>query len=493
MTSTLEANLKRIRRRYAARVFLRWFASGVTVGLILGALASLAAALLGSPLVTLPLLGSLLLAALLTALLATLLRTPGLSGMARLLERRDRDLRERLSTALEVSALRTAHAAEDVGPVASALVVDATERSSHLDAAGAAATQRPRPSTWLALAGSCVLFTAATVAAPVLGETFRPVNALTGPTLGTDEQAELAGGLRRVAELFEERAEQEQDAYLRAIGRQLQELSAELETSADIDLDELTSQLERLLEHTRAATRDDATGDGGELADLLEAALRELDSRQETPLAGAVPEEPMPGEALSEAPQPPDGSELPPFSTTFSEADSSAEPSLFDLLGGDAPEDDGHGDAETGRNQSGARGDSYFSVASPDAQMIAELNERARAAQEAMGEMVGASADASEGPSSVGGQGSEDLFGDEADRFGIGSVEQLEIPEEFDPDGRHVRIEVTPEASETTVLATPLGDVAWTPAAEASVSREPLTALQRATVSRFHTPDQSQQ
>ncbi len=484
---SLEASLKRHRNRLRLRTFLLSLAAclgsallAAGAVLLLGAwfdwnVAPLAALLAGT------------FGAVLAAGLITVLRGPSLERTARLLEAGDSQLHSRLSTALEL--LRTG---QTETPVRSAQLRDARDHAARLIPAERIHLHLPAPFRNVLLAGTALLAAGVLLSEPLAVR--RPVPATTvtasQETFTDDEQAALSTNLQQLADLFAETDEAGDDPYLQAISRQLQDLGERMEAS-ELSREQVSAELERLLQHTRTALElQDGERQQPELAqlpELLEAALRDVNQEQlaQDQAAGELPEN-----AGNPAPE---GLPLPGSEQAQAEAGQPEPPSLEEMLQAGEQLETGEGGSQAaGSDQPRSHG-SYYDHAI-DERTIAELNARAMdAASQAAGEAIGASPESQEGASSMAGEGTDDLFGsDAAAQLNAERLEQMNIPEETDPGGRHVRIEVTPEAELTEVRMTPLGQISWDRQQETEVEREALVTEQRLVTARYHTPEQAE-
>jgi hypothetical protein len=310
-------------------------------------------------------------------------------------------------------------------------------------------------------------------------------NEAAAPEFTAEERTALAGSLQQVAEAFAQQADETQDPYLQAISRELQEVSRQLE-GQNLSRSELSSQLERLLEHTQSALQTDRpeaadsmpASASSSLLELLEAALREVSS-DATAFARAEGSEDGHDEA---------GAGTADHADAAAMAAAEAQPlSLDELLSGQRADYEGAADSAEAGGKPG--GDGYTSNADLDADAMRELDERAQAAQQAAGEAIGASADSTKGASMLAGEGTQELFGDEESAAHAGELEQVMLPDETDPEGRHTRIEAAPDVTATEVFETSLGEVSWVRTREPAVNREPITSVLRSITARYHSPE----
>ena len=482
----LKARLNHVRNRLLLQTFLRRLGLALACSLTAGALLLLTAPFTGFNVAPLTVLMVAITAALIAAVIATALNDNSHLQAARLLERDDPTLHAQLSTALELM-MRGNNTSE----LRQVQLQAATELAGQLNAVKRVPLRLPRPVTTFLVGGATVMVTALLVYRPFETPVTPTHTAVDQPsaTLSQDEQTNLSAGLQQIAELFSPQDDSPADPYLEAIGRQLQELGTRL-SSEQLSREQLSEELERLLQHTQTAlelrTEQAADSPQADLTGLLEAALREIQQPEEPVLAEAPAES---GSQVAES----DGAELLDGMNESQEA--SAEqtpPSLQDLLAEDQ-EEPAAGQSQ-GSAQQAQRTGSYFDYAI-DERTMAELNARAmeQALSEAAGEAIGASSQSQEGASSLAGDGTDELFGSEtAEQLNAERIEQLSVNEETDPEGRHVRIEVNPEAEFTEVFVTPLGDTAWSRSNESAVLREALMTDQRTVTARYHTPEQSQ-
>src|SRR5690625_3175894 len=482
----LKARLNHVRNRLLLQTFLRRLGLALACSLTAGALLLLTAPFTGLNVAPLTVLMVATAAALIAAVIATALNDNSHLQAALLLEREDPTLHAQLSTALELM-MRGNNTSE----LRQVQLQAATELAGQLNAVKRVPLRLPRPVTTFLVGGATVMAAALLVYRPFETPVTPTNTAVDQPsaTLSQDEQTNLSAGLQQIAELFSPQDDGPADPYLEAIGRQLQELGTRL-SSEQLSREQLSEELERLLHHTNTAlelrTEQAADSPQADLTGLLEAALREIQQPEEPVLAEAPAES---GSQVAES----DGAELLDGMNESQEA--SAEqtpPSLQDLLAEDQ-EEPAAGQSQ-GSAQQAQRTGSYFDYAI-DERTMAELNARAmeQALSEAAGEAIGASSQSQEGASSLAGDGTDELFGSEtAEQLNAERIEQLSVNEETDPEGRHVRIEVNPEAEFTEVFVTPLGDTAWSRSNESAVLREALMTDQRTVTARYHTPEQSQ-
>lgn len=480
----LETSLKRHRARLVLRTFIHGFALALSVSLTLTGLILVVNHLADWELEPLAVLLTALAAALAAALIHTLVRDTSLQRTARVLEAQDPTLHARLSTALELK-----RSGRSASPILRAQVSDATQHAQDLKPGEYIRLGLSKRLRTGLLASSAVLAAGTLLSGPLA---LQPTVVTTAPAvtdgaLAQDEQAALASNIQQLADMFSETAETGEDSYLQAISRQLQDLGERLETS-ELTREQVSSELERLLQHTQTAL--ELQGDNlpemnlAELPELLEAALRDV-NRQ--PLAELQPEGDL-ADILE--PDTLEGGSAEAGGDQAQAGGESAGPSLEDMLQAGEQLETGDGSSQSAASQQARSSGSYFDNAL-DERAIAELNARAMdAAAQAAGEAIGASPESKEGASSMAGQGTDELFGsDDAARLNAERLEQMAVPEETDPEGRHVRIEVTPETEFTEVRMTPLGEMTWNRQLEAEVVREALSTDQRDVTARFHTPE----
>lgn len=467
----LHPNLRRLSERYRLRIFLQRLTASAAGTLALAGLYVGAGPLLGMPVQPLAVTSGAAVAAILLAAILTALARTGPAEASRFIEARDPALHAKLSTALELG-----DKTGTPGPVRQAQLLDAAREASRLDP-----KQRiplgvpPRLLAWFGSAAA--LLTVMLVLQPGAGpaaSSAGPGHVLPDERLTEDEQAAVAANLQELATLFNELDEEEENPYLRAIARQLEELSERVATDG-ATRDETAAELERLLQHTRTVRDIQETPEQkdrlAELPDFLETALQDLLEPPEM-LADAGTETP---EASADSPG--------------SEPGDGAEASLQDAPVSD--DDDGNAATATAAGEQGESG-SYYEV-TLDADTIAELAERAMEQAESApeGAIIGASDESGAGDSQLAGEGTQDLFGEEhADQLAAGEIEQLEVPEETNPDGRRVRVEVAPEAELTETRMTPLGRMTWNRGSGTALQRQQVTTARRSLTARFHTPEQ---
>lgn len=483
----LKSRLRQARNRLLLTVFTQRLALSLAVTLTAVAALVLLGPLLGIAVSQLGLLLGALAAALLASLLMTALTDSGFLRTARLLEEGDPSLHARLSTALEL-----AEQGSNTSPLRQAQLRGATELAGRLDAKQRIPLRLPRLSAAALLGGTSLMAAAVLIGSPLQARSAVQQAASTQPAadFSGGEQASLASGLQQLAEQFATQPDSENDPYLEAIGRQLLELGTRMESEA-LTREQLGAELERLLQHTRTALelREEQGSPAPplDLTELLEAAVREVRQPEEQLLAEA------PGESSPEVSEAETGPQFDGSQDTDAATAETRPPSLEELLAAQDNDDPETGQGQAGAQQGQAFG-SYFDYAI-DERSMAELNARAmeQAMNEAAGEAIGASSQSQEGASSLAGDGTDDLFGSEsAERLNAERIEQMVVNEETDPDGRHVRIEVNPDAEFTEVFATPLGDTAWSRSSESEVQREVLVTDQRAVTARYHTPEQAE-
>jgi hypothetical protein len=485
----LEQQLQQIRSRYGWQLFLRTLLLNVAIACGVTGLSWFAAAFNSRSFAPLLLFAVLLAAGLLLSALVAWRLTPSLQQTARLLEnQRHLGLSERLSTALEIKLHGKRSALHH------ALIEDADSIATTLQPRELVALHLPRPLLVLFAASAALLVAAVFLTGPLAGRQAAVQGAavhdaatgVAAPELTVEERAALAGDLQRIAEVFTQQAEESRDPYLQAISRELQEISRQLDGQG-LSRPELSSRLEQLLDHTRSALQSDQSeaassttaSTSPHLPELLEAALRELnpDAAADMHAEYNAGEPDETAEANADA-------DRPDAATAASGA--AQQLSLEELLAGQRAEYDGPADStEAG----GKPGDGYTSAADLDAAALRELDGRAQAAQQAAGEVIGASADSTKGASSLAGAGTQELFGDEQASAQAGETEQVVLPDAADPEGRHTRIEAAPDVTATEVFETPLGAVSWVRNGEPAVSREPITPALRRITARYHSPE----
>lgn len=481
----LESRLTRHRRRLVLRTFLRTLALALACTMPLAGVLLALAAWVDWGIQAGPIVLSMLALALAVAGTGLLFSDTSLKRTARLLEADNPLLHARLSTALELRGTEQAESA-----VVRAQLRDAISHADSLVPSQRIRLQLPATLRNSLLAGTFVLAAGALLNQSLFS---LPRHALVQS--GTqhdrftdDEQARLSSGLQQLAEIFSQVGEADSDPYLEAISRQLQELGQRMEDPR-VSREQVSSELERLLQHTRTALElqnpeRSATG-MEQLPELLEAALRDVNQGQFAQeliddQSSEVADLPLPEGMLNAA-----GDQF--------ELEASQPPTLQEMLQAGEQLDTGEGGSQAASPNQARSSGSYYDAAI-DERTIAELNARAMdAASQAAGQAIGASPESQAGASSMAGEGTDELFGaQEAARLNAELLEQMAVPEETDPDGRHVRIEVTPEAELTEVRMTPLGQMSWSRQPENQVEREPILTEQRLITARFHTPGQDE-
>lgn len=461
--------LKRLSGRYRLRLFLRRLPAALAGTIAAGGLLLLAGPFAGLTLAALPVVAGALAAGLALALVLALLAPGGPETASRFLEARDPALHEKLSTALELEKR-----GETRGLIREAQLRDAARTALQLDPRERIPLAPPRgPLAWLGTA--CLVLAAGVFLQPAGAPGAEPLLADMAPAqteMGGDEQARFAAQLQDLAELFGAAEAEEEDPYLKAITRELEQLSQRV-ADENLTREETAAELERLLQHTRTALEVRETPEQlQDLPDFLEAALQELLEPAEA-LAEASGEEAGEAAADAEAAAPGEG----------------AGPSLPDLADPDA--DNSEAATASAAGDAGDSG-SYYEMTLDD-ETIAELAARALEQAEGApdGEIIGASDESGAGDSQLAGEGTQDLFGEDgAGRLAVEEIEQLDVPQETNPDGRRVRVEVAPEAELTEVRMTPLGQMTWNRSSETVTEREYLSTGSRSLVARFHLPEQ---
>lgn len=422
------------------QTFLRAFAVVLSAALVLTGLATVTSALLVWSSQTWVYLLCGVGLAFCSALFWMALVDTSLARTARLLERQDRRLHDRLSTALEIQASGMA-----TSPLRRALVEDATRMAGTIAPRhGISLGLSPWVQRYL-LGGSVLLLACVFLSGQLTG----PTTTTQTPESGQQDLVETAGSdlladLRQVADAFGDTAELEGDQYLQAISQQLSDLAEQLAIS-DVATETLSAELERLLQHTRTAVelRDYGTRpQGPELQDMLESLAQATKNGV--------------SEDLVETGGEPDG---------------------------DRPGADGEQQV----------GPSYLEHAM-DSQAVADLNSQALAeAASTAVDANDATVQGTEGAASLQGADLEGLFGsEEAARMNAEQLASLDVPEETNPAGRRVRMELTPEPALTEVRMTPLGVMAWDQQPEILAERDTLAVQLRPVTAQFHTPEQTE-
>ncbi|HLR45991.1 MAG TPA: hypothetical protein VK092_02460 [Deinococcales bacterium] len=470
----LRESLKRLSARYRLRVFLRSLTAALAGTLAAAGLWLAVSALLGREAQFVPVTLGAAAAALLLAAVITVLVPTDAAAASRFVEAADPDLHARLSTGLELEKQDGT-----AGPVRQAQLADALHTAGKLKPEERIPLGPPRPLFAYLGSAAAVLAVALIIHQPgttPAADPAAPERTAAEERLSSEEQAEVAENLRELAELFSGLDEEEEDPYLRAIARQLEELSERVAADG-ADREETAAELERLLQHTRTVQDIQETPEQkerlAELPEQLESALQDVLEPPEALAEGAADETDGDAEAAADA--------------QAETAGDAAGPSLQDLL-------DPDGDDSSVATAAGEQGESgsYYEM-SLDDDAIAELAERAMEQAESApdGDIIGASDESGAGDSQLAGEGTQDLFGDEeGGALASEEIEQLDVPEETNPDGRRVRVEVAPEAELTEVRMTPLGRMTWNRMSEAPTQRERVSTGSRSLTARFHTPEQ---
>lgn len=471
----LPANLKRLTARYRLRVFLRRLTASAAGIFAAAGLYLVSAVLLGLPGQPLVIAGVASGAAVLLAAVSLLLAPAGPAAASRFIEAADPALHSKLSTALELE-----QRGDTAGPVRQAQLRDAVREASELEPRERVPLTPPR-TLLLSLGGAVALLGAAFVLQPT-GSPAIPSDStgstVTDTQLSGEERTEIADNLQELASLFSGLDEEEENPYLRAISKQLEELGKRV-AEEGASREETAAELERLLQHTRTV-RDiqeapEARERLQELPDFLETALKDLLEPAET-LAESDPDAAGPESETA-------------ADTQGSASQDTSEAALQDPLAQDG--DDGNSASATAAGEQGEAG-SYYEMMLDD-ETIAELAERAMEQAESApeGAIIGASDESGAGDSQLAGEGTQDLFGDDShESLADAEVERLDVPEETNPDGRRVRMEVAPEAELTETRMTPLGRMTWNRSSGTATQRQQVSTARRSLTARFHTPEQ---
>jgi hypothetical protein len=412
-----------------------------------------------------------LVCALVVAFIATFLLAPDLAALARAADRRFA-LKERLSTALEVATARPSDVAQD--PVRSALLADAEQSAGSIDMGALVSLRLPR-AAW----GVPALLVAALLLQTVTPDTFGRVtpgvsaarNSPDNGALSSQQAADTAANLRRIAEILDQEGARRSDPYLRTIARTLDRLGAEV-ARATIDRPRLAHELGQLLAHTQQAYAQsdrpaDQTAPPQHPTDLLRSALDEITGSRQ---AGAAPARDLTPKATAADRDPPSRPSQPrERGKTPTQAEQTAA-AVRRLLGTDVPwlfvDEDG---AEVDPRSQLER-------------LIAEDERRARSAQSA-----GAAANAGRGEGDQAGDGAQPLGrGAGAKPTDLAATEQMLLPDPQSREGGRIRIEIPPNAALSDVAApNSAAGGGWRRVQEQSVERPTLEAEGRQIVGRY--------
>jgi hypothetical protein len=413
--------------------------------------------------------------ALVVAVLATFLLAPDLAALARAADRRFA-LKERLSTALEVTTARPSDAAQD--PVRAALLADAERSAASIDMRALVSLRLPR-AAW----GVPALLVAALLLQIVPPDPFGRATpgastARTGfddGALSRDQAADTAANLRRIAEILDQDGAQRSDPYLRTIARTLERLSGEVARAA-IDRPRLARELGQLLAHAQQAYAQsnrpaDQTAPPRHPTDLLRSALDEITGGRQAGAAPARdPDAPKTTAADRNAPGPPSQPQERRTSGTPTAAERIAA-AVRRLAGADIPwlfidEDGAEVDARSQLER-----------------LMAEEERRARSATQP----AGAAANAGRGEGDRAGDGVQPLGrGALAKTTDPAATEQMLLPDPQSREGGRIRIEIPPNAVLSDVAdATSIASGGWRRVQEQSVERPTLEAEGRRIVGRY--------
>ena len=399
--------------------------------------------------------------------------TPDTAALARAAERAFA-LQERLSTALEVEGASKPETSHD--PIRRALFNDAEQHAADIDPQQIVRLRWPR-------AGFAIpVLAAAAILLQLMPPEIIGLVALRGRApasvpagLTAQQSAAAAADLRRIVELLGKDADESSDQYLRSIARSLERLGADVERGA-IDRQHLARRLESLVTHARQAYGNGGSTDrrpgSRDLPRQLEAALSDIAGNGDAAIASSrAGEEALRADnaVASAAERAPKAAQSPPRRTA------SVQPPV-EL----APAD----------RRAAGRGDALKDLDDYDVQdprvekerAFAEQQRRARAAAQS----VGAAKDAGQGDGDRAGEGTRPLGNGATALNELAPVAQMLLPDQPAGNGRHIRIELPPEANLSDVAPPQLGgNAAWRRMQEQAVEREALAPADRAVVGRY--------
>jgi hypothetical protein len=479
----LRACLKAARKRACAALVLR--------GAVLGAVAALAllcglelfallsergitfasAAPLGWPLSIQALCLATFVGVLVLAIVLGFVFAPDTATLARAAERTFA-LQERLSTALEVDGARKPDTSHD--PIRGALLADAEQHAAGIDPRQIVRFGWPRAGFAIpVLVAAAILLQLMPPEAIGFGALRGRAPNLAPVGLTAQQSAAAAANLRRIAELLVKDADETSDQYLRSIARSLDRLSADVERAA-IDRQELTHRLESLVAHARQAYGNGNSTESrpatGDVSRQLEAALSDIAGNRATATADARAGEDAPraDKAVSSVTE-----RAPPAGQLQRRTTSVQPPAEL------APSDR----LKAGRDALKDLDD--YDVLDPRVdkeRAFAEQQRRVRATAQS----VGAARDAGQGDGERAGEGTRPIGNGATALNELASGAQMLLPDQAPGDGRHIRIELPPEASLSKVAPPPSeGNGAWRRAQEQAVEREALAPADRKVVERY--------
>lgn len=366
------------------------------------------------------------------------------SRIARLVDERTGQ-QDRFSTAVEVDASSSL--------LAAALHRDAARRSAHIRDHDVVAFRVPRLAT-AALAATVGIAVAAQALAPLAGSAMLA----TAP-----EDAITVERVRELAELAAQVAEARQDPHLAAVAKALAELAEEASARNAVEPDaanlgELVRALDRLLAPRGSLTASTARASANRSDAPLGESLSSVEERLERMLALALPGE----RGDYDDPE-----------TTWLEGDRVRQGPIL----GDAP------DLNLSSNAAGSQAAEGLE------------NAAVQASDEPPGDLtsafiIGASSDSTRGDSSMAGQGTEELFGEEGTTAEAVAAETLGVQGTETEDGRRVSVEVAPDAAEQGAATGTYVVAAWLPTGLPQVATQSLPFKYRSVAGNYFLPPQ---
>jgi len=300
-------------------------------------------------------------------------------------------------------------------------------------------------------------------------------NASDNGALSSDQAADTAANLRRIAEILDQDGAQRSDPYLRTVARALERLSAEVGRAA-IDRPRLARELGQLLAHAQQAYAQsdrpaDQTAPPRHPTDLLRSALDEITGGRQ---AGAAPARDPDAPKTTAADRNPPGRPSQPQERRAGGTPTPAEQiaaAVRRLAGADIPwllvdEDGAEVDARSQLER-----------------LMAEEERRARSATQS----AGAAANAGRGEGDRAGDGVQPLGrGAGAKPTDPAATEPMLLPDPQSREGGRIRIEIPPNAVLSDVAAaTSVASGGWRRLQEQSVERPTLEAEGRRIVGRY--------
>jgi hypothetical protein len=407
------------------------------------------------------------------ATLVALLRMPDAAVLARKADRA-LALQERISTALEVDRSLPPDVA--LSPVPSALLADVEQRAVTIDPRQVVGLDLPR-AIWAVpgLIAALVLIHLVPPDALAVSRGSSVSAERDEASFASQQGADAAANLRRIAELVGKDAQQRSDPYLRTIARTLERLSAEAERPG-VNRRELAGALEQLLGHARRAygeasdaAREQAPRD---VVRQLQAALDDVAGKRQA--GAATPRETQRGgEGASNS-----------AAAERGQAGRPAQPSERKTAGVGAPPPP----ATPGRPPTWddllKDLDDYDPVDPriEKERAFAEQQRRARAASQS----VGAAQDAGQGDGDRAGDGARPLGNGVAATAELAPGVEMLLPNEVAANGGHIRIELPPEVALSAVAppkAVTGGE--WQRAREQAVARAASGPEDRKVIGRY--------